>query len=144
MVDQEEFLEWAEYQGQLYGTARTFVEGNLEAGKDVILDIDVQGARQVKSKMPGAVSIFILPPSFAELERRLRARRLESEDTIRRRLEIARGEIVFYRDYNYIIVNDVLEDSVLLLEAIVRGGGALPSRQEDRIEDIISSFGGLG
>ncbi len=143
MVDREEFLEWAEYQGQLYGTSRTFVEGNLEAGKDVILDIDVQGALQVKSKMPGAVSIFILPPSFAELERRLRARRLEPEDTIRRRLEIARGEIVFYRDYNYIIVNDVLEDSVLLLEAIVRGGD-LPSRQEDRIKDIISSFGGLG
>ena len=144
MVDREEFLEWAEYQGQLYGTARSFVEGNLEAGKDVILDIDVQGARQVKKKMQAAVSIFVLPPSFAELERRLRARRLESDDSIRRRLEIAKGEIVFYRDYDYIIVNDVLENSILLLEAIVRGGGAVPSRQEDRIEDIISSFGGSG
>ena len=144
MVDREEFLEWAEYQGQLYGTARSFVEGNLEAGKDVILDIDVQGARQVKKKMQDAVSIFVLPPSFAELERRLRARRLESDDSIRRRLEIAKGEIVFYRDYDYIIVNDVLENSILLLEAIVRGGGAVPSRQEDRIEDIISSFGGSG
>ncbi len=144
MVDREEFLEWAEYQGQLYGTARSFVEGSLEAGRDVILDIDVQGARQVKKKMPDAVSIFILPPSFAELERRLRDRRLESDDSIRRRLEIARGEIVFYRDYDYIIVNDVLEKSILLLEGIVRGGGAVPPRQEDCIDDIISSFGGSG
>ena len=142
MVGRGEFLEWAEYQGQLYGTGRSFVEGNLDSGKDVILDIDVQGARQVKKNMRDAVSIFVLPPSFAELERRLRARMLESDDSIQRRLEIAKREILFYRDYDYIIINDVLDNSILLLEAIVRSGTALPSRQVDRIEGIIASFGG--
>jgi guanylate kinase len=142
MVERGEFLEHAEYYGQLYGTGRAFVEDQLESGKDVVLDIDVQGARQVKAKSPDAIAIFILPPSFAELERRLRARRLESDEAIRRRLEIAKGEILFYRDYDYIIVNDILENSISLLESIVRSGGAIPSKQEHRIEEIIASFGG--
>ncbi|MBI4472514.1 MAG: guanylate kinase [Acidobacteria bacterium] len=143
MVDRGEFLEWAEYHGQLYGTGRAFVEQNVEAGHDVILDIDVQGARQVKSKVQHATSIFVLPPSFVELERRLRVRNRESDDAIRRRLEIARGEILFYRDYDYIIVNDVLENSILLLESIIRSGGAVSARQQHRIEEIIASFGGI-
>ncbi|HYR43976.1 MAG TPA: guanylate kinase, partial [Terriglobia bacterium] len=122
MVERGDFLEWAEFNGQLYGTANAFVHDQLEAGHDVILDIDVQGAKQVKSKMQDAIAIFILPPSFAELERRLRARMLEPEDVIRRRLEIAKGEIQFYREYDYIVINDILEKSVLLLESIVRSG----------------------
>jgi len=142
MVERGEFLEHAEYYGQLYGTGRSYVEEQLESGKDVVLDIDVQGARQVKAKSPGAIAIFILPPSFEELERRLRSRMLESEEAIRRRLEIARGEIQFYRDYDYIIVNDILENSISLLESIVRSGGVFPSKQEHRIEEIIASFGG--
>ena len=142
MVERGEFLEHAEYYGQLYGTGRSFVEQQLESGTDVVLDIDVQGARQVKAKSPEAIAIFVLPPSFAELERRLRSRRLESDEAIRRRLEIAKGEILFYRDYVYIIVNDILENSISLLESIVRGGGAIPSKQEHRIEEIIASFGG--
>src|SRR5687768_5224170 len=93
MVNRGEFLEWAEYYGQLYGTSRKFVEQHTAAGEDVILDIDVQGARQVKSKMRDAITVFVLPPSFMELERRLRARRMESEEAIHRRLEIARGEL---------------------------------------------------
>lgn len=143
MVDRGEFFEWAEYHGQLYGTARSFVEEHLEAGKDVILDIDIQGARQVKQKFPDATAIFVLPPSFAELERRLKARMLEPEHVIRRRLEIAKGEILFYRDYDYIIINDLLENSILLLESIIRSGDAVPWRQQARIEEIIASFGGL-
>jgi len=95
MVDRNEFLEWAEFNGQLYGTMHAFVEGQIETGKDVILDIDVQGARQVKSKVEGSTAIFVLPPSFAELERRLKARMLEPDDVIRRRLEIAKSEILF-------------------------------------------------
>ena len=114
----------------------------LERGKDVILDIDVQGARQVKQKVEDATAIFILPPSFQELERRLKARMLESDDVIRRRLEIAKGEILFYRDYDYIVINDVLENSIHLLESIVRSGAAVPRRQQSRIEEIIASFGG--
>ena len=142
MVERGEFLEWAEYYGQLYGTARSFVQQSLEAGNSIILDIDVQGARQVKAKVPGAITVFVLPPSFAELERRLRCRMLESDEAIRRRLEIAKGEIRFYREYDYIIVNEVLEKSISLLESIVQSGYATPARQEKRVEEIIASFGG--
>ncbi len=143
MVQNGDFFEWAEFNGQLYGTAGSFVHEQLENGKDVILDIDVQGAKQVKAKMQDATAIFILPPSFAELERRLKSRMLESDDVIRKRLEIARGEIQYYRDYDYVIINDILEKSVLLLESIVRSGTAAPRRQQARVEEIIASFGGL-
>jgi guanylate kinase len=148
MIERGEFLEWAEYQGQLYGTARSWVEKNLAAGCDVILDIDVQGAHQVRTKIPSALTIFVLPPSYAELERRLRARSRpsgaasESEESILRRLEIAKKEILVYRDYDYIVVNDVLDNSIRLLESIVLSGRATPERQEARIEEIIASFGG--
>jgi guanylate kinase len=142
MVDRGEFLEWAEYYGQLYGTSRMFVEEHVNAGHDVILDIDVNGARQVKEKIRDAIAVFIMPPSFAELERRLRSRRQESDEAIHQRLEIARREIAICRDYDYIVINDVLEDSVQLLEAIVRAGRARSWRQQARIEEIIASFGG--
>jgi guanylate kinase len=143
MVDLDEFLEWAEFNGQLYGTSRRFVEEQIVTGRDVILDIDVNGARQVKAKVADATAIFVLPPSFEELKRRLKARMLEPDDVIHRRLEIAKGEIRFYRDYDYIIINDILEKSILLLESIVRTGTAMPERQQGRIEEIIASFGGL-
>src|SRR5438874_2129254 len=116
MVERGEFLEWAEFNGQLYGTTRAFVYEQIDSGKDVILDIDVQGARQVKSKIGVARAIFVMPPSFEELKRRLQSRMLESDDTIRR-LEIAKAEILFYRDYDYIIINDILENSIHLLES---------------------------
>jgi guanylate kinase len=101
----------------------------------------VNGAQQVRQKIQDAISVFIMPPSFSELERRLRSRRQESDEAIQRRLEIARN-IHYCRDYQYIVVNDVLEDPVKVLEAIVRSGRARPSRQQDRIEEIIESFGG--
>jgi guanylate kinase len=97
----------------------------------------------VKAKVEKATAIFVMPPSFEELQRRLKARMLEPDDVIRRRLEIAKGEILFYRDYDYIIINDILEKSIELLESIVRSGAAIPQRQESRIEEIIASFGGL-
>jgi guanylate kinase len=143
MVDRGEFLEWAEFNGQLYGTTRAFVEEQIGAGRDVILDIDVQGAKQVKNTIRDATAIFILPPSFEELKRRLTDRMLESDDVIRRRLEIAKREILYYRDYDYIILNDILENSIRLLESIIRSGTAKPRRQQSRIEEIIASFGGL-
>jgi guanylate kinase len=143
MIENGEFLEWAEFNGQLYGTTRKFVQDHLEHGDDVILDIDVQGARQVKATVIDATAIFVMPPSFVELERRLKARMLEPDDVIRRRLDIAKHEIRFYRDYDYIIINDILENSILLLESIVRSGRAVPRRQQSRIEEIIASFGGL-
>ena len=143
MVERGEFLEWAEYHGNLYGTSREFVEDNLAAGRNVILDIDVQGARQVKSAMSGTVTVFLMPPSFEELERRLRSRRLEDDETIRKRLAIAKSEISFYRDYDYVVVNDKLDEAIPQLDAIVRSGAASPSREADRIHQIIASFGGI-
>jgi len=142
MASRGEFLEWAEYYGQLYGTSRTFVEKHVSAGCDVILDIDVKGADQVKSSMKEAISVFIMPPSFEELERRLRSRRQESDEAIHKRLEIAREEIAFCRKYDYVVVNDVVGESVRSLEAIVRSGRALPWRQQARVDEIIASFGG--
>jgi guanylate kinase len=118
------------------------VEAQLEAGADVILDIDVRGAREVKAKISEAIAVFVLPPSFQELDRRLRARMQESDDSIYRRLEIAKREILCYREYDFIVINDVLENSIQLLEAIVRSGRASPARQQTRIEEIIASFGG--
>jgi guanylate kinase len=143
MADRGEFLEWAEFNGQLYGTTRAFVEEQIGAGRDVILDIDVQGAKQVKNTIKDATAIFILPPSFEELKRRLTDRMLESDDVIRRRLDIAKREILYYRDYDYIIINDILENSIRLLESIIGSGTAKPRRQQSRIEEIIASFGGL-
>jgi len=143
MVDRGDFLEWAEFNSQLYGTTRAFVEEQIEAGHHVILDIDVQGTRQVKARINDATAIFIMPPSYEELKRRLQARMLEADDVIRRRLEIAKGEILVYREYDYIIINDILDDSIRLLESIVRSGSATQRHQQSRIEEIIASFGGL-
>jgi guanylate kinase len=142
MVNRGEFLEWAEYYGQLYGTSKAFVEEQVNSGRDVILDIDVIGARHVKQTIEGAIAVFILPPSFEELERRLRTRRQESDEAIQMRLEIARREVPAYRDYDYIVVNDEIQNSLQTLEAIVRTGRARPARQQSRIDEIIASFGG--
>lgn len=143
MVDGEEFLEWAEYQGNLYGTSRAFVDEKVQSGCSVILDIDVQGARQVREQVPGAVTVFLLPPSYTELERRLRERGEQDDETIRMRLAIARQEITRYRDYDFIVINDKLDESVTLLAAILRSDSARPERQEARIHEIIGSFGGM-
>lgn len=146
MVEDGEFLEWAEYHGNLYGTARRFVEDNIASGKAVILDIDVQGARQVKRCIPDAITIFLLPPSFEELERRLKQRRLEDDETIAKRLAIAKEEILSCHEYDYIIINDKVGESVELLDAIVRPGTRRPGKEveeNDRVREIVASFGGM-
>lgn len=142
MAERNEFLEWAEVHGNYYGTGRQFVEDNLNAGRSVILDIDVQGKSLVQEKIPDAVTVFLMPPSYDELARRLRSRELEDVETIRLRLAIAKKEIQRYRDYDYIVVNDEIERSLAELEAVIRAAGARPASQQDRIEKIIESFGG--
>ena len=112
------FLEWAEVHGNLYGTGRAEVERQLQAGQDVILDIDVQGALQVQGAA-SPVMIFIAPPTLAELEARLRKRGTESEDTIRLRLDNARKELTFTDRYDYLIINDRLEEAVDSLRSII-------------------------
>ncbi len=143
MVQRGDFIEWAEVYGHLYGTSREFVEENLEAGRNVILDIDVQGMKRVQEQAPDAVKVFVLPPSYEELERRLKQRRLEDDETIRMRLAIAKTEIERYRDYDYIVVNDTIEESARVLESVIRAGAARPANQEARIGEIIASFGGV-
>jgi guanylate kinase len=140
MIMRDQFLEHAEVFGNYYGTAKTVLQEAEERGNDVLLDIDVQGERQVKAKMPHAVSVFVLPPSRKELESRLRKRSITenvSPEVIRRRLDTARREIVNYPNYDYILVNDHLEQSLDRLVGIVMGervrrSGKTPSPEEER------------
>jgi guanylate kinase len=129
MLAEDEFLEHADVFGNYYGTARSTLKKAAEQGQDVLLDIDVQGASQVRRKMPEAISVFILPPNPQILEMRLRNRsRAEgvvSEDVIGRRLTAARKEIENYRQYRYIVVNDILDQAVEELTAIVLAERAL-------------------
>ena len=119
MIAADEFLEHADVFGNYYGTARRFLREAEQRGHDLLLDIDVQGAQQIKQKLPDAVSIFILPPDRKTLEWRLRHRSEDSEAVILRRLDTARREIENYDKYNYILINDKLEESSETLQAIV-------------------------
>ncbi|HEX6907470.1 MAG TPA: guanylate kinase [Terriglobales bacterium] len=119
MIARGEFLEYANVFGNYYGTAKRFLEEARRGGHDLLLDIDVQGAAQIKRKIKDAVSIFILPPDKKTLEWRLRNRSLDAEDVIQRRLLTAAKEIENYRSYDYILINDRLEDSIDELKAIV-------------------------
>ena len=119
MVRKNEFLEYADVFGNYYGTARRFLREAEEEGKDLLLDIDVQGAAQIKRKIPEAVSIFILPPNRQELEKRLRTRSLDAEEVIQRRLVTASREIENYDKYDYILINDRLEESIDALKSIL-------------------------
>src|SRR5512146_3401201 len=116
MIARGEFLEHANVFGNYYGTAKRFLQEAERSGHDLLLDIDVQGAAQIKSKIPDAVSIFILPPDREKLEWRLRNRGLDAEEVIQRRLVTASREIENYDKYDYILVNDRLEDSVEALQ----------------------------
>jgi guanylate kinase len=121
MIQEDAFLEYAEVFGNYYGTARRFLRDAEQNGRDLLLDIDVQGAAQIQRKLPDATSIFILPPDRETLEERLRKRSEDREEVIQRRLVTATREIENYDRYNYILVNDQLEDSIKELRAIVRG-----------------------
>lgn len=119
MIEADAFLEYAEYAGNFYGTPRGPIEKCLAEGKNVILDIEVQGALQVRQKMPEALAIFFAPPSFQELERRLRGRKQDSEEKILLRLKTARNEIKKADQYDYIIVNDGPDRSADMMIAIL-------------------------
>ena len=118
-IDGDEFLEYAEFVGNAYGTPRRYVDEALESGKDVILDIEVQGAEQVCTKRPDTVTVFIAPPSWAELERRLTARGTDSEEKIRQRLQRAKEEVLKANHYDYFVINDTVEEAVHELSSII-------------------------
>jgi len=161
MVRDGEFLEHAEVFGNYYGTARRFLREAEQKGHDLLLDIDVQGAAQIQQKLPDATSIFILPPDRTTLEERLRKRSEDREEVIQRRLVTASREIQNYDRYNYILVNNILEESSAILRAIVcserllRSGKALTAEDagtvalanscrlagvRDRLRPILASF----
>ncbi|MFY9675184.1 MAG: guanylate kinase [Terriglobales bacterium] len=164
MIEAGEFLEHACVFGYYYGTARRFLRESEQRGADLLLDIDVQGAAQVKENLPEAASIFILPPDREKLEWRLRSRGLDPEHVIRRRLDTARREIENYSKYDYILVNNLLEESADELKAIVlaeriKRSGKEPTPQErqllataqacrldqarERVQPILASFGAV-
>lgn len=139
-IARDEFLEHACVFGNYYGTHIGTLERARAAGQDLVLDIDVQGARQLKGKIPDAVSVFILAPSREILEQRLRARSEDSNQTIKRRLREAAEEIRNYRLYDYVVVNQDLDRSDETLAAIVRAERARRSRVEEKIRPILESF----
>jgi len=139
-VAQNEFLEHAEVFGNLYGTHASELERAAKGGFDLLLDIDVQGARQLKQKRPDAVTVFILPPSRIVLEERLRSRGEDSEEVIQRRLREAAAEIRNYRAYDYVLVNREVDASVGKLISIVQAMRSRRERMETEIRPILESF----
>lgn len=144
MVEQDGFLEWADVFGNLYGTGRAETEALLAAGLDVVLVIDVQGARQVRAKAVGSVGIFLLPPSFEVLETRLRGRCADEEQAIRKRLATARAEVTAVDEYDYVVINDELGRCVGELCAIVTAERARRQRRRPGLEPIVRTFQNQG
>ena len=140
MVRQGEFLEWADVFGNYYGTGASETEQCLAGGRDLVLVIDVQGARQVRGGGLDSVGIFVLPPSAATLERRLRGRSKEAEEVIRKRLEAARREVVECATYEYVVINDDIDAAVDRLRAVVLAERARVSAMRATAEEIIDTF----
>jgi guanylate kinase len=142
MIDNAALVEWANVFGNYYGTSWKQLRASQRSGTDVLLDIDVQGHQQIKKLLPEAVSIFILPPSFSELEHRLRRRHLDAPETIRKRLAFARQEITHWPEYDYLIVNDNLARASQALKAVVMAARFRKASQQERAREISQSFGG--
>jgi guanylate kinase len=140
MIARDEFLEWASVFGNYYGTHRKVLDQAREQGKDLVLDIDVQGALQLKSKVPEAVTVFILAPSRQILEQRLRSRGEDRNEVIEERLRIAAEEIRNYQAYDYVVINRDLPESDSALCAVVRAERVRRTRLEDKIRPVLESF----
>jgi guanylate kinase len=142
MIENKEFLEWENVYGDYcYGTAEAPVREAFARGQDVLLDIDVKGAGKVKARRPDAILLFVMPPSYDELQKRLRGRGVDGEETILNRLKIARQEIKGYTMYDYLIVNQDIEDSLTRLKAIVTAARCRVSRMEKMGAQILRTFG---
>jgi guanylate kinase len=139
-INASDFLEWADVFGNYYGTSLGDVERMLAEGQDVVLVIDVQGARQVKARGVDHTAIFVMPPSFEVLEKRLRGRSKDSEEQMQRRLDTARGEASSYVDYDYVVVNDELQPTVVRLQEIIAAERSRAHRMKPIAEHIIETF----
>jgi guanylate kinase len=135
-----EFLEWAEIVGNLYGTSEADTRRILDSGEDVVLVIDVQGARKIRKKGVAATTIFVMPPSATALEQRLRGRSRDSDEAIRRRLELARSEVTRFEDYDFIVINDALTTAVDRLRSIVLAERARLKRMKPVATEIAKTF----
>jgi guanylate kinase len=144
LADQGEFLEHARVFDHRYGTGRSAVAAKLGEGFDVLLDIDWQGARQVRRNDPSAVSVFILPPSLSELRRRLTARGQDSAETIERRMRDARSEISHYSEFDHVVVNDDFAEALADLQSIIRSGRPKRTGQQQKIHRILEDLMGKG
>jgi guanylate kinase len=133
-----ELLEYAEVFDNFYATSRSQVEKHLDEGQNVVLEIDWQGARQVRASMPECISIFILPPSLEELERRLRDRRTDSPEVIERRLRDAQDDMSHWDEFDYVIINDKLEQAVSDLESVLAGSGEACARTNVALRRVVS------
>jgi len=140
--DRCEFLEWAEVHNYMYATSKSFIDASLAAGKDCILDIDVQGARAIREKVPEATTIFVLPPSKDALANRLRSRNTNSAEDFERRLRNSDTEVRRYLEFDYVIINDDLNAASAALEAIITAVRHEPQRLTGQIEPILATFGG--
>ena len=140
MIAADAFLEWADVFGNLYGTSADDAERDLNAGRDLVLVIDVQGARQVRRRRAGAVGIFVLPPSYAVLEQRLRGRSADTEAAMQRRLQTARDEVAAFAEYDYVVVNDELDGCVDRMRAIVLAERARLRSARASAERIVATF----
>ncbi|EKO3686060.1 guanylate kinase [Vibrio sp. 11986-1-5] len=140
LIEQDEFLEYAEVFGNYYGTSRVWIEDTLEKGIDVFLDIDWQGAQQIRQQMPHAKSVFILPPSKEELERRLNTRGQDSAAVIAKRMSEARSEISHYCEYDYVIVNDDFDVALMDFKAILRAERLKQDKQAAKYQSMIAAL----
>jgi guanylate kinase len=140
LIERGEFLEYAEVHGNFYGTSKTQVEKMTDDGRDVILEIDVQGANSIRAKMPKAVSIFILPPAFEVLKTRLVLRQTESDEELAIRLRNSRGEVEDYKDFDYVIINDEVEKATNDLKTAILAERLRKDRQIEKIETILETF----
>jgi guanylate kinase len=140
MIDAGEFLEYAQVFDNFYGTSQAQVEGLLAAGENVLLEIDWQGAQQIRRAMPECLSIFILPPSRAELERRLRTRGTDSDAVIARRLRDSIADMSHWNEFDYVVVNQHFEQATAELEAIVTGNGGPLRRERPGLQTLINSL----
>jgi guanylate kinase len=140
MIDTDAFLEWADVFGNFYGTCAADAQARLAQGKDLVLVIDVQGARQVRERCTDTVGVFVMPPSFEVLEQRLRGRSQDTEEAMQRRLLTARAEVAAFAEYDYVVVNDELDACVDRLRAIVLAERARLACARGTVEKIVDTF----
>lgn len=140
LIESDEFLEYAEVFGNYYGTSQSWIETNLAQGVDVFLDIDWQGARQIRDKMPASKSVFILPPSRDELERRLTTRGQDSQAVIDKRMALAKEEISHFNEYDFVIVNDDFDTALMDFKAIIRGQRLQLDKQATKYKSMLDAL----